>query len=356
MGASTCLSGMSALAYWRETRRRIARDNAMDADDPAYKPLLVRLLSDEHCELNLDAMPRRQNASSLPASIDLASVRKAVSVLPPSDAEPLELLVNRAQGRRYFGGTRVRVFSLELPEDSICHIDSGLAAPSPEMTLLLLASQHGVFSLAQLVCEFCGLYSLEGAGFFNVPPLTSLLSVGDFALEVERLAASAGKRAPLGLPALRGALDLSVERSASPAETACALLMSVSRRRGGYGLPRPQMNYTVAVGSGSYVCDLAWPGKRVALEYQSDLHGSTVRQSADRTKLNALQSAGYTVMQVGKEDLKRLKRTDGVASLLGAALGVSPLRPSEAFRRRQIDLRKVLLAGWWGEGAQRKTG
>lgn len=180
--------------------------------------------------------------------------------------------------------------------------------------------------------------------------------MGDFALEVERLAASAGKRAPLGLPGLRGALDLSVERSASPAETACALLMSVSRRRGGYGLPRPQMNYTVAVGSGSYVCDLAWPGKCVALEYQSDLHGSTVRQSADRTKLNALQSAGYTVMQVGKEDLKRLKRTDGVASLLGAALGVSPLRPSEAFRRRQIDLRKVLLAGWWGEGAQRKTG
>ena len=137
MGASACLSGMSALAYWRETRRCIARDNAMDADDPAYKPLLVRLLSDEHCELNLDAMPRRQNASSLPASIDLASVRKAVSVLPPSDAEPLELLVNRAQGRRYFGGTRVRVFSLELPEGSICHIDSGLAAPSPEPCVAL---------------------------------------------------------------------------------------------------------------------------------------------------------------------------------------------------------------------------
>lgn len=350
MGASACLSGMSALAYWRETRRRIARDNAMDADDPAYKPLLVRLLSDEHCELNLDAMPRRQNASSLPASIDLASVRKAVSVLPPSDAEPLELLVNRAQGRRYFGGTRVRVFSLELPEGSICHIDSGLAAPSPEMTLLLLASQVGVFSLAQLVCEFCGLYSLEGAGFFNVPPLTSLLSVGDFALEVERLAASAGKRAPLGLPGLRGALDLSVERGASPAETACALLLSISRRRGGYGLPKPEMNLDVKVDGGSCVCDLVWPGERVALEYQSGIHERVARQSADRAKLNALQAAGFTVLQAGKEDLKQLRRADELATILCQALGVTPLRPSESFRRRQIDLRKVLLAGWWGEG------
>lgn len=356
MGASACLSGMSALAYWRETRRRIARDNAMDADDPAYKPLLVRLLSDEHCELNLDAMPRRQNASSLPASIDLASVRKAVSVLPPSDAEPLELLVNRAQGRRYFGGTRVRVFSLELPEGSICHIDSGLAAPSPEVTLLLLASQVGVFSLAQLVCEFCGLYSLEGAGFFNVPPLTSLLSVGDFALEVERLAASAGKRAPLGLPGLRGALDLSVERGASPAETACALLLSISRRRGGYGLPKPEMNLDVKADGGSCVCDLVWPGERVALEYQSGIHERVARQSADRAKLNALQAAGFTVLQAGKKDLKQLRRADELATILCQALGVSPLRPSEAFRRRQIDLRKVLLAGWWGEGAQRKTG
>ena len=356
MGASACLSGMSALAYWRETRRRIARDNAMDADDPAYKPLLVRLLSDEHCELNLDAMPRRQNASSLPASIDLASVRKAVSVLPPSDAEPLELLVNRAQGRRYFGGTRVRVFSLELPEGSICHIDSGLAAPSPEVTLLLLASQVGVFSLAQLVCEFCGLYSLEGVGFFNVPPLTSLLSVGDFALEVERLAASAGKRAPLGLPGLRGALDLSVERGASPAETACALLLSISRRRGGYGLPKPEMNLDVKADGGSCVCDLVWPGERVALEYQSGIHERVARQSADRAKLNALQAAGFTVLQAGKKDLKQLRRADELATILCQALGVSPLRPSEAFRRRQIDLRKVLLAGWWGEGAQRKTG
>ena len=110
------------------------------------------------------------------------------------------------------------------------------------------------------------------------------------------------------------------------------------------------MNYTVAVGSGSYVCDLAWPGKCVALEYQSDLHGSTVRQSADRTKLNALQSAGYTVMQVGKEDLKQLRRADELATILCQALGVTPLRPSESFRRRQIDLRKVLLAGWWGKG------
>ena len=350
MGASACLSGMSALAYWRETRRRIARDNAMDADDPAYKPLLVRLLSDEHCELNLDAMPRRQNASSLPASIDLASVRKAVSVLPPSDAEPLELLVNRAQGRRYFGGTRVRVFSLELPEGSICHIDSGLAAPSPEVTLLLLASQVGVFSLAQLVCEFCGLYSLEGAGFFNVPPLTSLLSVGDFALEVERLAASAGKRAPLGLPGLRGALYLSVERGASPAETACALLLSISRRRGGYGLPKPEMNLDVKADGGSCVCDLVWPGERVALEYQSGIHERVARQSADRAKLNALQAAGFTVLQAGKEDLKQLRRADELATILCRALGVTPLRPSESFRRRQIDLRKVLLAGWWGEG------
>ena len=43
-------------------------------------------------------------------------------------------------------------------------------------------------------------------------------------------------------------------------------------------------------------------------------------------------------------------KQDELAAILCQALGVTPLRPSESFRRRQIDLRKVLLAGWWGEG------
>ncbi len=171
-----------------------------------------------------------------------------------------------------------------------------------------------------------------------------------FAEEVTALATAAGRRAPNGLGALREALDESVERGASPAETACALLLSISRRRGGYGLPKPEMNLDVKAGGGSCVCDLVWPGERVALEYQSGIHERVARQSADRAKLNSLQAAGFTVLQAGKEDLKQLRRADELAAILCQALGVTPLRPSESFRRRQIDLRKVLLAGWWGEG------
>lgn len=353
MEGSACLSGMSAVAYWREVRSHVSRDNAMDPDDPAFKPLLVRLLSEDFCVLDLTAMPRRLSDSSVPCSMDLASVRKVRSLSTFSDAEFVELLVDRPQGRRYFGGTSLRVFSLQLPQDSLCLVDSGLLAPSPEMTLLLAAARLDAVSLAQLVCEFCGLYSPEGCGFVNVPQLTSLRAVESFAEEVTALATVAGRRAPNGLGALREALDESVERGASPAETACALLLSISRRRGGYGLPKPEMNLDVKADGGSCVCDLVWPGERVALEYQSGIHERVARQSADRAKLNSLQAAGFTVLQAGKEDLKQLRRADELAAILCQALGVTPLRPSESFRRRQIDLRKVLLAGWWGEGVRR---
>lgn len=216
MEGSACLSGMSAVAYWREVRSHVSRDNAMDPDDPAFKPLLVRLLSEDFCVLDLTAMPRRLSDSSVPCSMDLASVRKARSLSTFSDAEFVELLVDRPQCRRYFGGTSLRVFSLQLPQDSLCHVDSGLLAPSPEMTLLLAAARLDAVSLAQLVCEFCGLYSPEGCGFVNVPPLTSLRAVESFAEEVTALATAAGRRAPNGLGALREALDESVERGASP--------------------------------------------------------------------------------------------------------------------------------------------
>ena len=68
MEGSACLSGMSAVAYWREVRSHVSRDNAMDPDDPAFKPLLVRLLSEDFCVLDLTAMPRRLPDSSVPCS------------------------------------------------------------------------------------------------------------------------------------------------------------------------------------------------------------------------------------------------------------------------------------------------
>jgi very-short-patch-repair endonuclease len=48
----------------------------------------------------------------------------------------------------------------------------------------------------------------------------------------------------------------------------------------------------------------AWPGARVAVEYEGAWHGESPQQvAADRRRLNRLTAAGWTVVFVTAEDL-----------------------------------------------------
>ncbi|NKF31500.1 hypothetical protein HER21_34230, partial [Pseudomonas sp. BGM005] len=74
---------------------------------------------------------------------------------------------------------------------------------------------------------------------------------------------SAGRRT--GIRHLRQALELIREDSWSPLESAirCHLVMA--------GLPEPRLNHDVYDAEGRFVAcvDLAYPGKKIAVEYQS---------------------------------------------------------------------------------------
>jgi len=64
--------------------------------------------------------------------------------------------------------------------------------------------------------------------------------------------------------------------------------------------------------------DFAWPGRKVAVEYEGRWHGeSPQRVAADRRRLNRLREAGWTVVFVTAEDLHRPQR---VVTLIAAEL------------------------------------
>lgn len=110
------------------------------------------------------------------------------------------------------------------------------------------------------------------------------------------------------------------------------------------------MNELVHASGRDYVCDLVWPGANVALEYQGCCHKGDAAGARDRQKANCLRVAGCEVFQVGKENLRSLVGADELAKVLSLALGVPRKQGTDAFRRKQTELRRVLLAGWWGEG------
>lgn len=105
-----------------------------------------------------------------------------------------------------------------------------------------------------------------------------------------RTAISAGRRA--GIARLRDAVDLIREDSWSPRESMIRFHMITA------DLPEPSLNHDVYDSSGRFLAcvDLAYPERKIAIEYQSVLHHS--RYAADVERIAALRAAGWIVIEV----------------------------------------------------------
>ncbi|SOC47202.1 Protein of unknown function [Blastococcus aggregatus] len=100
----------------------------------------------------------------------------------------------------------------------------------------------------------------------------------------------------------------------SPPETRVRLLLEDS------SLPRSVAQHTITVG-GFFVArvDFAWPERKVALEYDGSWHAEPGQFAKDRRRLNRLREAGWVVVFVTAEDLRRPGAlVDRVARALGA--------------------------------------
>lgn len=102
-----------------------------------------------------------------------------------------------------------------------------------------------------------------------------------------------------GIVAARAAAERADERAASPPETRLRLLLLAA------GLPvTPQVSVRTSTGAFVARVDLAVDGLRVAVEYDGAWHGHPQQVGQDRTRLNALQDAGWSVVHVTAEMLR----------------------------------------------------
>jgi hypothetical protein len=102
-----------------------------------------------------------------------------------------------------------------------------------------------------------------------------------------------------GAASARQAIALADPRAESPPESRVRVLLALA------GLPAvPQ--FTVRDGAGAFVArvDLAYPERRVAIEYDGAWHGDRDQFARDRRRLNRLVAAGWSVLHVTAADLR----------------------------------------------------
>jgi hypothetical protein len=104
-----------------------------------------------------------------------------------------------------------------------------------------------------------------------------------------------------GQPQLRKVLVLCDPGAESPQETRLRLLLIAG------GLPVPVTQYVVRDASGLFVArlDLAYPKRKIGVEYEGDHHRERGVFQQDLRRINALRACGWTVLRFAALDIYR---------------------------------------------------
>lgn len=271
---------------------------------------------------------------------------------------PLHILVSDKASRRHSSILVSHVLPVGFAERCSLPLGGGAFVCQPELMLLQLAQQLEHLELTRLVCELSSSYVIDESsphGMIEALPLIELGRLHTFCARhrstrfVSRLSASCGH---------------ALEGSASPMETALALLLTLPYSLGGYALPKPQANGTVRLtalqqhvsGTCERRGDLLWSQARLAVEYDSDQeHLGSEKLFLDTQRRNALLFKGYTVITVTKHQLHSIDEMDKIAINIAKQLG-KRIRPSRLdWCYRQEALFERLLGGRAGGSRRRPS-
>lgn len=304
---------------------------------------------------------------------------------------PVDLLVSKAAQRSRGKVAQFHVWKGDVPAEAMVRLSEELFVSSPEFVLVQMAGWHTkiapvvegfadelsdtreayamahlegeppyddpfvwdqtsrLLQLALVAMEFMGSYRLSSTSetaSYERAPLTSADDIRQFVSSLPRV---------YGKNRIETALTLALPHSASPMETALALMLSLPVEYGGFGLPKPELNRSLPVdahetlwsGGPAITPDFLWTEANLVIEYESnEWHGGAgARKLAhDATRANVLSTMGYHVMRVTTLNIQQLAEVERLARQVAMQLGVTLAEPDDAMRIRRTKLHQLLMS------------
>jgi hypothetical protein len=114
----------------------------------------------------------------------------------------------------------------------------------------------------------------------------------------------------------RSVLPLGDHRAGSPMESVLRWLLHTA------GLPTPDLQHVVSTPGGAFVgkVDLAWPDRKVLVEFDGDVHRQRDVFVRDLRRQNRLVAEGWTILRFTSADV--YGRPDEVVAAIRRALGL----------------------------------
>jgi len=270
-------------------------------------------------------------------------------------ALPIHIMIGNPNARRNSKKVKQHVFSGETPVGCFMNIGNGLMMSSPEFCFLQMADNITLARLIELGYELCGKYSIPIAedsdvperGFHNRTPLTSTNRIRAFLDSMHGFN---------GFKKATHALSYMIDGSASPMETKLTMFLTLHYMLGGFGFNLPELNKRIILTKTArkyfrknyYVCDLFWPDKNVAVEYDSDQqHTGSDRIANDSKRRNVLESSGIRVITVTKQQLFSSVELERAARTIAKHLNKRLFPTKSNFYTAHQELREQLLEDFY---------
>lgn len=235
------------------------------------------------------------------------------------DEKPVSILVSCKANMRKSQNLSPRIWSGKHPSRSFYKIAQGLYVSTPEATFLQLGKESSLIQLITIGYELCGSYGLSAqsdSGFLRREPRSNPQLIERYLEKCDGIH---------GVKAAKRASSYIAKGSASPMESLLSMLLCLPPSLGGFGLPRPALNFPIETNEGGIVmrrCDLYWPDQRFALEYDSDtFHSDASKLHLDSSRRSTLEKAGVHVVSVTKNQVFDRGQLFNLATIVSKRLG-----------------------------------
>lgn len=217
---------------------------------------------------------------------------------------------------------------------------------SPELVFQQAAKRLSFAQLVMLGDEMCGGYTHakyeDGSFLRRSGPLSTCELLQDFLSRAQ--GAHGRNRAKKALPYI-------VEGSASPMETELEMILCLPKHYGGYGLPRPLMNYRIDFdeearrlsGRTFALADLCWPDYKLDVEYDSDeWHATQDQSSQDKARANAMNAMEYDVIFVTRDRYNDDVALESIAKRIARRIKHRWRMPANGNTQKREELREEM--------------
>ena len=295
-------------------------------------------------KLGLDAKGLR-----ISAAVEIVTDHLASLGIPHEELDRIDTLVGFDFERSRPAGLRRHVFGAPIPSDHLIEVAEGLLVVDEVMCFVQAGSWMSEPEQLEYGYEICARYHL------NHLPSGDYIEMGQRYTVADLFAYCDENRSRQGATRAAAVLKRVHDGARSPMETATAIMVVAKRSQGGLGYTRVELNHRVnapneykyLAKAGYFEIDVYAPASGTGIEYNGSDHLDKQRSASDAERMTVLSALGFRMIVLTGTQFANRLQLHRAMNAIALAMGLKCDR-SEAFQKRQNDLREFVIRHWNG--------